>query len=61
MEEQKSAKKGISGFYTAIIFFLLGVICGFFIAPAKRGIDVICGNENELYNEYNDKTAGNIK
>ncbi|MEG0614394.1 MAG: hypothetical protein RR540_01460 [Oscillospiraceae bacterium] len=42
---ENKVKKSHS-FYIAIIFFLLGIIVGFFISPVKNGQKISCGNGN---------------
>lgn len=41
----------------AIIFFLSGIITGFFLAPIKQGIGNNCGNNNY----YTEKKDENVK
>lgn len=52
-EYEMKDRKSIS---ITIIFFLLGIIIGFLIAPIKKGIGNNCGNNN-YYTGEKDETS----
>lgn len=48
--ERENSHKNLVLVLIGVIFFLLGMVAGFFIAPVKEGLKVGCGNFNTANN-----------